>query len=91
MSLSAVASPLVIDARGLVCPLPILRLQKALQGLAAGTVVELLTDDPAAIATVRDFCTERGLALLAQQEQPGRNKGETVCHRISPLPASRAE
>ncbi|GAB3444706.1 sulfurtransferase TusA family protein [Insolitispirillum peregrinum] len=85
MSLSAVASPLVIDARGLVCPLPILRLQKALQGLTAGVVIELLTDDPAAVATVRDFCAERGLALLAQQEQPGRNKGETVCHRISPL------
>lgn len=47
-----------IDARGLRCPLPVLRLRK-LTERAAG-FAELLTDDPAAEADVPAFVRERG-------------------------------
>jgi tRNA 2-thiouridine synthesizing protein A len=57
-----------LDARGLLCPLPVLRLRKRLAALPPGTVVRLLTDDPAALVDVPHYCAEAGHALLAQQE-----------------------
>lgn len=51
--------PLIrIDARGLRCPLPVLRLRKLTEGQTGR--VELLTDDPAAEADVPAFARERG-------------------------------
>ncbi len=54
------AAPSVVDARGLRCPWPVLRLARALRDGAA--VVDLLADDPAAAAEVTAFAAERGLA-----------------------------
>lgn len=58
----------VIDARGLMCPLPVLRLGKALRGLAEGTVVQILADDPVAVIDIPNFCHEAGHELLAQSD-----------------------
>ena len=49
---------LEVDALGLLCPLPVLRLRKRMEPLAAGTVVRLLADDPAAHVDVPHFCAE---------------------------------
>ena len=38
-----------VDARGVLCPVPIIRLARAAAARPAGTVLELLTDDPAAV------------------------------------------
>jgi len=53
-----------VDARGLLCPLPILRLAKAFRSHAPGTVAILLATDPAAVEDVEVFCRERGHELL---------------------------
>ncbi len=37
-----------VDASGLLCPLPLLRLKKALMGVASGDVVKIIVTDPAA-------------------------------------------
>lgn len=58
------APDIVIDARGLNCPLPVLRLRKRLQELPAGGRVVLLTSDPAALRDVPAFCEAQGHALL---------------------------
>ena len=58
------AADIVIDARGLNCPLPVLRLRKRLQALTAGARVDLLTTDPAALRDVPAFCRAQGHALL---------------------------
>jgi tRNA 2-thiouridine synthesizing protein A len=55
----------VIDARGLNCPLPVLRLRKALQALSTGTEVELLATDKAALQDVPAFCRTQGHDVLA--------------------------
>ena len=60
-----------IDARGLRCPLPVLRLRKRLAGLAAGECLELLADDPAAAVDVPHFCAESGHELAEIREAPG--------------------
>ena len=58
------APDIVIDARGLNCPLPVLRLRKRLQDLTPGAKVALLTSDPAALRDVPAFCEAQGHALL---------------------------
>lgn len=55
-----------IDARGLLCPLPVLKARKRLLALAPGQVLRLLADDPAAVVDVPHFCAEQGHALLSE-------------------------
>ena len=54
----------IIDARDLLCPLPVLRLRKALDPLPPGTTVTLLATDPAAEIDVPHFCMEQGHTFL---------------------------
>lgn len=54
----------LIDARGLLCPLPVLRLQKALRGLPEGAEITLLATDPAAVIDVPHFCAQGGHHLI---------------------------
>lgn len=61
----------IVDARGLVCPLPVLRARKALQGVAKGAAIEVLATDPAALRDFPAFCVESGNALEAQSEDAG--------------------
>jgi tRNA 2-thiouridine synthesizing protein A len=56
-----------IDARGLNCPLPILRTKKALARLESGQVLAVLTTDPHAGRDFQAFCQQTGNALLAQR------------------------
>ncbi len=60
-----------IDARGLRCPLPVLRARKRLMALAPGHVLRLLADDPAAIVDVPHFCAEHGHGLIVSQDLEG--------------------
>jgi len=62
-------SDLEIDARGLLCPLPVLRLARALRRAPSGTVAVLLATDPAAAADVEAFCRETGDTLLSTEQQ----------------------
>ncbi|WP_111732851.1 sulfurtransferase TusA family protein [Roseovarius amoyensis] len=62
-----------LDARGLLCPLPVLKLRKRLKSLAAGEVLELWADDPAAVIDVQHFCTESGHDFLGMSECDGFN------------------
>ena len=57
-----------IDARGLLCPLPVLKLRKRLKPVSAGHVVELWADDPAAVVDVPHFCAEAGHELISVSE-----------------------
>lgn len=49
-----------LDARGLLCPLPVLKARKRLQALITGQVLLVRADDPAAIVDIPHFCTEQG-------------------------------
>ena len=56
-----------LDARGLLCPLPVLKARKRLMALEHGEVLQVTTDDPAAIIDIPHFCAEAGHALLSSQ------------------------
>lgn len=57
-----------LDAIGLLCPLPVLKARKRLSALAQGDVLEVLTDDPAAIIDIPHFCAEAGHELQSHTE-----------------------
>jgi tRNA 2-thiouridine synthesizing protein A len=57
-----------LDATGLLCPLPVLKLRKRLKPLAPGQCIRLLADDPAAVVDVPHFCSESGHELLSVSE-----------------------
>lgn len=61
-----------IDAIGLLCPLPVLKLRKRLQPLKVGECITLVADDPAAVIDVPHFCAESGHKLLSTTEVDGR-------------------
>ncbi|MDE1148414.1 MAG: sulfurtransferase TusA family protein [Azospirillaceae bacterium] len=60
-----------LDARGLICPLPVLRARKALMAMPAGAVLTLLATDQGARRDVPAFCEATGHALLAADEADG--------------------
>ena len=66
-----------VDARGLFCPLPVLRLAKALRKEPAGRVARLLATDPVSVQDVDVFCREQKMALLES-----RRDGEVFVFRV---------
>ena len=61
----------VLDAKGLNCPLPILKAKKALKSLAGGNTLEVLSTDPGSVADFAAFCRTTGNELLEQSEEGG--------------------
>ncbi|EAQ03466.1 SirA family protein [Pseudooceanicola batsensis HTCC2597] len=57
-----------LDARGLICPLPVLRLRKRLLAMPPGGVLTMLADDPVAAIDIPHFCHEAGHALLETRD-----------------------
>ncbi|MBE0453866.1 sulfurtransferase TusA family protein [Roseovarius autotrophicus] len=60
-----------LDARGLLCPLPVLKLRKRLKSLGLGDEIAMQADDPAAVIDVPHFCAESGHVLVSAAEADG--------------------
>ncbi|MCP4124750.1 MAG: sulfurtransferase TusA family protein [Bacteroidetes bacterium] len=60
-----------LDARGLNCPLPILRAKKTLNGMAAGEVLKIISTDPGSVKDFEAFASQTGNALLDSTEEGG--------------------
>jgi len=60
-----------IDATGMLCPLPVLKLRKRIGALAPGQCIEMLADDPAAVIDVPHFCAEAGHELVSAHTRDG--------------------
>jgi tRNA 2-thiouridine synthesizing protein A len=54
-----------LDARGLNCPLPILRTKKALTDMAPGQVLKIVATDPGAVKDFQAFAKQTGNTLLS--------------------------
>ncbi len=63
---------LVVDARGHRCPVPTLRLRRAVETAPPGTVLRLIADDPMARVDAPHYATLAGLDLLGVDEIEGR-------------------
>lgn len=58
-----------LDARGLLCPLPVLKVAKRLKSMSVGEEIRLIADDPAAVVDVPHFCAESGHHLVGSEDQ----------------------
>jgi tRNA 2-thiouridine synthesizing protein A len=61
---------ILVDARGHRCPVPTLRLRRALEAAPPGARVRLLADDPLARIDVPHFAAAVGAVVIAQEETP---------------------
>jgi len=61
----------VVDARGHRCPVPTLRLRRALEAAPAGGQVRLIADDPLARIDVPHFASSAGATVIAITDEPG--------------------
>ena len=61
----------VLDAKGLNCPLPILKAKKALKSLTGGQTLEILSTDPGSVADFAAFCRTTGNELVEQSDADG--------------------
>lgn len=57
-----------LDARGLLCPLPVLRLRKALLAMPAGATIRLIATDSMAMVDVPHFCGQAGHAMIGMRD-----------------------
>ena len=58
-----------LDARGLNCPLPILRTKKALSDLQSGQVLKVLATDPGAVKDFQTFSRQTGHELVSHAQE----------------------
>lgn len=60
-----------LDARRLVCPLPILRTKKSLSAMSSGQVLRILATDKETPKDFEVFCRQTGNELLSSEEKDG--------------------
>lgn len=58
----------MLDATGLLCPLPVLKARKRLQALDVGDTLTMHADDPAAVVDVPHFCAETSHTLVSMEQ-----------------------
>ena len=58
------AADVTVDARGLLCPWPALRLARAARALGEAGIVRILADDPSAPGEIARLCAERGWKMV---------------------------
>lgn len=61
----------VLDAKGLSCPLPVLKAKKTLASMAKDQVLEVQTTDPSSVSDFEAFCTATRHTLLSQTSIDG--------------------
>ncbi len=66
-----------LDAKGLNCPLPILKTKKMIKGMSAGQVLEVIATDPGSVADMSAFCNQTGNELVSQT-----NEGDVYTFQI---------
>ena len=61
----------LVDARGLNCPLPILRTKKALNEMSSGQHIRVLATDPASVRDFEAFARQTGNVLVERGDEDG--------------------
>lgn len=57
-----------LDARGLNCPLPILRTKQSLAGMVSGQILRIVATDPGSVIDFQVFAEQTGNELLSLSE-----------------------
>ncbi len=57
-----------LDARGMNCPLPIVKTRKALNNINSGEILEVTASDPGSVKDMASFCEQTGNRLVSSNE-----------------------
>ena len=60
-----------LDARGLNCPLPILKMRKTINATESGQVVRMISTDPGSLKDMESFCRQTGNDLVSSEDTDG--------------------
>jgi len=60
-----------LDCKGLYCPLPIVKMKKAIKGMAEGEVLRVLATDTGSMRDFKSWCKKTGNRLLEASEEDG--------------------
>ena len=63
--------PLLVDAKGLNCPMPLLKAKKALNELSPGSLLRVLATDPGSVKDFHVFAQQSGHKLLESNDDGG--------------------
>lgn len=69
--MAAVEITSTLDCKGLACPLPVIKLSKAIKAVAPGAVIELLSTDPGSVADLEAFERRTGHRVLERSSSSG--------------------
>jgi tRNA 2-thiouridine synthesizing protein A len=62
---------LVLDCRGTLCPMPVIRVSQAIKTIEAGQLIEMLTTDPGSVPDMEAWSKQTGHELLSRNEREG--------------------
>lgn len=62
-----------LDASGLSCPMPIMKLAKQIKSMQSGQILKLIGTDPGSLEDVPKWCKRTGNELLNVESQSGKN------------------
>jgi tRNA 2-thiouridine synthesizing protein A len=65
------SEPVILDAKGLKCPLPVLKARKAMREVPDGDVLRVIATDPGAVKDFEHFCKTTGHVLVASRDEGG--------------------
>lgn len=65
------ANEVILDAKGLKCPLPVLRARKAIRDVPEGGLLRVLATDPSTVADFQAYCESTGHELAQWHEDAG--------------------
>ena len=68
---SSLTADQVVDCRGALCPMPIIRLRQAIDDMDVGQVVKVLATDPASVEDMPAFARNTGHELLESGSSGG--------------------
>ncbi|HET8577623.1 MAG TPA: sulfurtransferase TusA family protein [Methylomirabilota bacterium] len=60
-----------LDCRGLLCPMPIIKLSKAIKTIPVGQVLEMLATDPGSVPDVKAFHAQTGHEIVSSGQEGG--------------------
>ncbi len=70
MDLKEIKPTKTLDARGLSCPMPLLKTKKALKEMKSGEILEVLGTDPGSKNDIPSFCKKNNYEFLGYEDMP---------------------
>lgn len=63
----------IVDARGLQCPMPVIKVSQAIKGMDSGQILEAIATDGGALSDIPAWCRDMGHPLKEQFSQDGEH------------------